>query len=144
MAGWIRRPGRSTSWPPVPTSITRGIYSVSVTLRKVRGWSGFRPFWTARLAAKICAGTMYGIGVNHGLRRRGRRITLVARASTSRFPESVMATISARRLFSLSSAPPTEGQVTSGGANANTGKLGSTIAIRPCMKSAEEKRPVTT
>ena len=33
-------------------------YSVSVTLLMVRGWSGSWPFWTARQAAKSCAGTM--------------------------------------------------------------------------------------
>ena len=33
-------------------------YRVSVTLVRVRGLSGSRPFWSARQAAKICAGTM--------------------------------------------------------------------------------------
>ena len=32
--------------------------SVSVTLLRVRGRSGLRPFWYARDAAKSCAGTM--------------------------------------------------------------------------------------
>ena len=51
-----------------------------MTLVSVRGLSGSRPLWTARQAAKICAGTMYGIGVRISLTRRGRRMTRVARA----------------------------------------------------------------
>ena len=54
-------------------------YRVSVTLVSVRGLSGSRPLCAARQAAKICAGTTYGIGVRISLTRRGRRITRVAR-----------------------------------------------------------------
>ncbi len=36
----------------------RALYSVSVTLLSVRGWSGLRPFWVARQAAINCAGMM--------------------------------------------------------------------------------------
>ncbi len=87
---------------------------------------------------------MYGIGVMASFSRRGRRITRVARPPTSRLPESETATISARKAASFSSVSPTEFHVTPGGANAKTGKLGSTSAIGPCMKSADEKRSATT
>src|SRR5438067_209826 len=82
----------------------------------------------------------FGIGVSISLTRRGRRMIRVAICSTSGFPESVRATISACNPLSLASVSPMEGHVLPGGANAKTGKFCSTSAMGPCRKSAEEKR----
>src|SRR6185436_19441395 len=117
---------------------SQAFHNVSVTFLIVRGRSGSSPFSFERVATKILAGTIYGIGVNPAFIRRGRRITLVAHASTSRFPGSVIATTSARRSRSLPRVSLRDGHVTSGGANAKTGKSGSTNAIGPWRKSADE------
>src|SRR6266699_1482379 len=114
--------GRQSCQAVLPASpLTSGLvdralnHNVRVTLVSVRGRSGFSPFCAARQAAKSWAGTIYGIGVYNSCNFLGSRIDLVAASPISLFAASVMTTVSAFRLRSLSSICRMDGAVTPDG-----------------------------
>ena len=76
--------------------------------------------------------------------RAGMDMTLGARLAAAGFLRSVMTTVSALSSSSRISIPCIEVHVGPEGAKRNAGKFGSTMAMGPCRKSAEEKRSAIT
>src|SRR5580693_5046334 len=116
---------------------TSRVYKFRVTLLNARGRSGSRFFSTASATENNCAGMIYGIGEYSSGIRAGIGITRAAKFAAVRFRRSVITTVSAFNPRNRISICCMDGHVAPDGVNRNAGKLGSTIAIGPCRKSAD-------